>query len=166
MRTALYAALACLASLVPLASCGPSAPPTTMKVTVGGKTFDCKLAVDTASREQGLGGVASLGPTEGMLFAFPDSEVRRFWMRRCIMDLDIAFIDPFGFVTAVHTMPKEELQRADETEEAYLARLKGYPSVYPAQFVLEVAPGTLAPLGVNRGSRAEFDREALKRLAK
>jgi hypothetical protein len=37
------------------------------------------------------------------LVAFTDSQARTFWMRGCIMDLDIAFIDPFGFVTAVVT---------------------------------------------------------------
>ncbi|MFN5496901.1 MAG: DUF192 domain-containing protein [bacterium] len=156
--------LAALATALPLASCGntPANPPTTIDVTVGGKTFRCKLAIDNASREQGLGGVASLAPDEGMLFAFTDSAERTFWMRGCIMDLDIAFLDQQGFVTAVHTMPKEPLQAEGESESAYLDRLVRYPSGGKAKYALEVAPGTLTPLGVRRGSRAEFDREALK----
>ena len=35
-----------------------------------------------------------------------------------------------------------------------------------AQYALEVAPGTLAPLGVKRGTRVEVDRELLKKHAK
>lgn len=148
-----------------LSACSPSQAPQTIEVTAGGRTFTCRLAIDEAARDQGLGGVASLGPNEGMIFAFPDAEPHNFWMRRCIMDLDIAFIDPLGIVTAVHTMKAEELQRPDESEAAYFARLKKYPSLAPAQFALEVAPGTLEPLGVRRGSRIEFDRDLLKRLA-
>jgi len=146
--------------------CGSGGPPGTVPVTVADRTFHCRVAADEAAREQGLGGVASLGPDEGMIFAFPDAQFRRFWMRGCLMDLDIAFIDPAGFVTALHTMPKEPLQQPGETDDAYFRRLPLYPSNGPAQFVLEVAPGTLAPLGVTRGTRIEFDRDALKKRAK
>ena len=166
MRLPATAALAtlALAATLPLASCdkAPSAAPTTIDVAIGGKTFRCKPALDEAAREQGLGGVASLAPDEGMLFAFTDAAERTFWMRGCIMDLDIAFLDSQGFVTAVHTMPKEPLQAAGESEADYQARLVRYPSGGKAKYALEVAPGTFAQLGVRRGSRAEFDREALK----
>ena len=65
-------------------------------------------------------------------------------------------------------MQQTELQNlgSDESEDEYLSRLKRYPSIAPAQFALEVAPGTLEPLGVRRGSRLEFDRDALKKLAR
>lgn len=149
-----------------LGGCEPAKPPETIDVVAGGRTFTCRLALDEAARDQGLGGVASLGPNEGMMFAFPDAELHNFWMRRCVMDLDIAFIGPLGIVTATHTMKAEELQRPDETEAAYFGRLKRYPSYAPAQFALEVAPGTLETLGVKRGSRVEFDQDLLKRLAR
>jgi uncharacterized membrane protein (UPF0127 family) len=155
-----------VAATLALTACDAGKPPASMPVAVNGKTFTCRLAIDPAAREQGLGGVASLAPDEGMLFAFTDSAPRSFWMRGCIMDIDIAFIDPFGFVTAVHTMPKEELKGADETVVSYEGRLARYPSLAPAQYALEVAPGTLAPLGVKRGTRVEFDRELLKKHAK
>ena len=155
---------AAIAASVPLAACdnAPANAPASMDVTIGGKTFRCRLALDEATREKGLGGVESLGPDAGMLFAFTDSAERTFWMRGCVMDLDIAFLDPQGFVTAVHTMPKEPLQAEGESEADYLARLIRYPSGGKAKYVLEVAPGTLGPIGVRRGSRAEFDRDALK----
>lgn len=165
-RSTTLARLAAAAVLGPgaglLGGCGTEAAPTAMAVTAAGKTFQCKLAITQATREKGMGGVPSIGPDEGMLFAFPDAATRNFWMRGCVIDLDIAFIDPFGFVTAVHTMPKEPLQAEGESESAYQSRLKLYPSLAPAQYALEVAPGTLGPLGVKRGTRIDFDRNALK----
>jgi uncharacterized membrane protein (UPF0127 family) len=160
-RTFVAAPLLLVASAF-LGACESKTLPATIPVTVGGKTFNCKLAITEAAREQGLGGVKELGPDEGMIFAFTDAAPRNFWMRRCVMGLDIAFIDPFGFVTAVHTMPQEDLQREGETDDQYFGRLKRYPSVAPAQYALEVAPGALAPLGVRRGVRVEFDRALLK----
>ena len=148
-----------------LDSCTGQGLPATTTVTVEGRAFQCRISVTEATRELGLGGVTALGENEGMIFAFTDSTTRNFWMRGCVIDMDIAFIDPFGFVTAVHTMPKEELQRPDETENDYYTRLKRYPSLLPAQFVLEVSPGTLAQLGVKRGTRVEFDRDLLKKHA-
>ncbi len=155
-----------LASTAVLAGCDGGAAPTTAKVTAAGTAFTVKLALDDASREKGLGGVASLAPDEGMLFVFTDSQTRNFWMVDCLMDIDIAFVDPFGFVTAVHTMPKEPLQAQGETRDDYYKRLTRYPSLAPAQYAFEVAPGRLKELGVKRGMRLEFDRDTLKKHAK
>ena len=162
LATAVLSTTLCAA----LGACDGSSAPTTATVTAGGKPFAVKLALDEAAREKGLSGVASLGESEGMLFVFPDSQTRNFWMVDCVMDIDIAFTDPLGFVTAVHTMPKEPPQAQGETRDDYYKRLPRYPSMGPAQFALEVAPGTLAKLGVKRGSRLEFDRNSLKTHAK
>lgn len=149
-----------------LAACDGSMPPATATVTVAGKPFNARLALDDASREKGLSGVTTLGESEAMLFVFPDSQTRNFWMVDCLMDIDIAFVNPLGFVTAVHTMPKEPLQAEGETRDDYYKRLPRYPSIDAAQFALEVAPGTLSKLGVKRGTRLEFDRDSLKTHAK
>jgi uncharacterized membrane protein (UPF0127 family) len=136
------------------------------KLTVGGSVFTVKLALDDASRQRGLGGVSELKSDEGMLFVFPDPQQRFFWMKDCLIDIDIAFIDPFGFVTATHTMAKEELRRPDEPMSAYEARLVRYRSLSPAQFALELAPGTFEKLGIKRGSKIELDLPRLKAAAK
>jgi len=161
LRLAAIAATA----VVLLAGCAPSAPPATATVKVGGKTFTCRLALDNDARAKGLSGVASLGPDEGMLFVFTDSAERNFWMVDCVMDIDIAYINPFGFVTASYTMPKEPPQADGESRFDYESRLKRYPSAGPAQFVLEVAPGELERLGVRRGTAIEFDGDSLKTFA-
>jgi len=158
-------ACAAFAGVLLLTSCDTSRTPQSIEVTVGDRTWTCRVSADDATRQKGLGGVATLAPNEGMMFAFPDAAPRNFWMVGCIMDIDIAFIDPLGVVTAVHTMPKEDLQREGESLYDYESRLKRYPSLSPAPFALEVAPGTLEKLGVKRGTYLEFDRKMLKTMA-
>ena len=166
LRRPLAIALLATTLCATLSACDGSSAPTTATVTAGGKPFSVRLALDDPSREKGLSGVATLGEGEGMLFVFPDSQTRNFWMVDCLMDIDIAFVNPLGFVTSVHTMPKEPLQAEGETRDDYYKRLPRYPSIDAAQFALEVAPGTLSKLGVKRGTRLEFDRDSLKTHAK
>ena len=136
------------------------------KLVIGGETFTVKLALDDASRQRGLGGITELKADEGMLFVFPDPQQRFFWMKDCVIDIDIAFIDPFGFVTTTHTMAKETPRAADEPLATYEARLVRYRSLSPAQFALELAPGTFERLGIKRGSKLELDLPRLKASAK
>lgn len=138
----------------------------TEKVTIGDRTFTLRLAIDDDARERGLSGVKEIPEEGGMLFIFRDSELRSFWMKDCVIDLDIAFLDPFGIVTAVHTMPKEPPRGERESESAYHARLKRYTSGVPAQFAIEVRPGLFAELGVKRGTRIPLDLAKLKAAAK
>lgn len=158
-------ALAASAAMV-ATTCEPPKVAETEKVKLGGKEFTLKTAVDEASRSRGLGGVNEIAEDGGMLFVFPDSKIRNFWMYDCVIDLDIAFVDAVGIVTAVHTMPKEKPRGASETESAYRARLKNYSSFVPAQFAIEVRPGTLATLGIKRGSKIDLDLARLKAAAR
>ncbi len=160
---------ACTLVASALATCslpGASSPNATESVVLGGETFQLQLAVNEAARQKGLGGVASLAKDGGMLFVFTDAAPRNFWMYGCLMDLDIAYVGPLGRVLSTYTMPKEPLKGADESEEAYRARLPYYPSMSAARYVIEVAPGTLERLGVKVGTMLELDRERLKTLAR
>ena len=59
---------------------------------------------------------------------------------------------------------KEPPRGPDEEELDYQARLPGYPSVYPAQFVIELAPGMFERLGIEAGDRIQIDADRLKML--
>jgi len=146
--------------------CDPVTEKDIEKVTIGGTEYKLKLAVDQKSREKGLGGVDELPADSGMLFVFPDAAVLKFYMKDCTIDLDIAFVDSLGIVTAVHTMRKEKLKGAGETQAAYEARLQQYPSGVPARFAIEIQPGALEKLGIKRGSKIDLDLPNLKALAK
>ncbi len=160
MRTILIGPL-CAASL--LAACDHSEPG---HVQIGGEAFDLIVAADDSTRAKGLGGVADIDEHRGMIFAFPRPEEQGFWMVDCITDMDIAYVDPQGFVVATYTMVAEPPQRDGESTAAYHSRLRRYPSGKPAQFVIEVKAGTLERLGIGPGSKVTLDAAALKELAR
>ena len=134
------------------------------EVQIGDRTFKLELALSTDRRRQGLGGRETLAEDEGMLFVFPRAAQQRFWMYGCLMDIDIAYLDPIGYVTAIHTMPKEAPHGVDELEIDYQDRLPGYPSRYPAQFVIELVPGMFETLGIEVGDRINIPATRLKIL--
>jgi uncharacterized membrane protein (UPF0127 family) len=136
------------------------------EVRIGEMTFNLELALSTERRRQGLGGREMLPADGGMLFAFPRAAQQRFWMYDCLMDIDIAYLDPIGYITAIHTMPKEAPRGVDELEVDYQNRLPGYPSRYPAQFVIELAPGMFETLGLEAGDRIDIPTDRLELLGK
>ena len=136
------------------------------EVRIGEITFNLELALSTERRRQGLGGREMLPADGGMLFAFPRAAQQRFWMYDCLMDIDIAYLDPIGYITAIHTMPKEAPRGVDELEVDYQNRLPGYPSRYPAQFVIELAPGMFETLGLEAGDRIDIPTDRLELLGK
>lgn len=77
----------------------------------------------------------------GMLFVFPSTEHRSFWMRDTRVALDIAFFDDRYRVAAVkHMEPMDEtLTDSDQ----------------PTALVLEVRQGWFAEHGVATGAQAE-----------
>jgi len=137
------------------------AGPISVPVELGGERFHLELAADPRSRYRGLGGREHLPEGSGMLFAFPEAAPRAFVMRRCLIPLDVAFLDSEGRVVAVHRMQVEPPPRPGESPAAYEARLPRYPSRAPARFAVEVRGGRLAALGVAPGDRVAFDREAV-----
>ena len=136
------------------------------EVRIGEMTFNLELALSTERRRRGLGGRETLPADGGMLFAFPRAAQQRFWMYDCLMDIDIAYLDPIGYITAIHTMPKEAPRGVDELEVDYQNRLPGYPSRYPAQFVIELAPGMFETLGLEAGDRIDIPTDRLELLGK
>ncbi len=135
-------------------------------VTVGGERFTLETALDEPSRTKGLMWRSEIPERGGMLFVFPEPAVRRFWMANCLIDIDLIFLDHDGRVTAVHRMKVEPPRRDDESEAAYHARLKGYSSVYPAQFAVELRAGALDRLGVGFEDRVGLDTDRLGALAR
>ena len=165
-----FGALACaiLGSTIVMTACDPSQVGPVEKLTIAGTEFTLKTALDNDSRSKGLGGVSELPENGGMLFVFPDSQVRSFWMDDCLMDIDIAYVNPLGIVTAVHTMTKEPPRGENESLEAYhnRLRLKTYSSRTPAQIAIELRPGMFNKLGIKRGSKIDLDLPRLKAAAK
>jgi uncharacterized membrane protein (UPF0127 family) len=140
------------------------------RVVIGKHEFNLELALDDASRARGLMHRDHIDEHGGMLFVFPDSKVTRqsFWMKNCLVDMDIIYLDRSGRVTATHRMKAQPPQRADESDAVYEARMSrsAYPSGYPAQFAIELRSGWLDQLNLKVEDRIELDVSRLKALAK
>ena len=128
-------------------------------MVAAGETFNVELALDDASRFQGLSDRAEIAADGGMLFVFDDVRPRRLVMRRCLVPIDIAYLDPMGRVVQTHAMQTEPMG----TPESQLVQ---YPSRYPAQFALELAGGTIERIGLGAGDTVQMPLEALKRAAR
>jgi uncharacterized membrane protein (UPF0127 family) len=138
----------------------------TYVATIAGQRFSLTVSASDATRQRGLGGVADIPADGGMIFVFPDCRMRGFWMKDCVTDMDIVYLDALGYVTATHTMRMEPPRRPGEDPLAYEARLPRYSSVMPSQFVIELRKGRVAELGLGTQQKIELDREALTAAAR
>jgi uncharacterized protein len=134
-------------------------------LTISGETFLVELAITEEARTKGMSFRESFPEGGLMLFVFPDTAIRSFWMVDCLIDMDIIFLDARGFVTATHRMLAEPLQGENEDRYDYENRLKRYSSRYPAQFAIELPAGSLDRLGVGFEDRIDLDLDRLKALA-
>jgi len=131
-------------------------------IKVNGESFDTEVAATDVSRTKGLGGRASIGKNEAMIFVFKESDLQRFWMKDCLMDIDIVYLDRTGRITAAHTMKREPPRAAGETQAAYEARLPFYNSDKEALYALEFAAGTNDRLGLKAGQTITLDHGKLR----
>jgi len=87
----------------------------------------------------------SLGENEGMLFVFPDSQKRSFWMKNTQIPLDMLFISENYEITDMTTM---QPCTADPCPV--------YTSKAPARFVLEVNAGYAERYNITLGDKMAF----------
>ena len=138
----------------------------TARVTIAGETFTLDIAADTDSIARGLMGVTDIEPDGGMIFVFPQSRFPRFWMKNCLVDIDLLYLDSVGGVVGVHRMTTEPPQADNESEAEYEDRLPRYESDVAVRFAIELRAGSLDRLGINIGDSVEFDHRRLKLLAR
>src|SRR3954470_15001707 len=102
-----------------------------------------EIAADEASRERGLMFRRDLATDHGMLFIFPDTDYRSFWMHNTLIPLDMIFLDETRTVVGVveSAAPQTDTPRG-----------VGKPSRY----VVEVGGGEAAAHGVGPGTRGAF----------
>jgi uncharacterized membrane protein (UPF0127 family) len=127
-------------------------------VTIDGRVFRLEVAADADKRFQGLSDREEIPEDGGMLFVFPSEARREFVMRRCLVPIDILFLDGRGTVVKMHAMQVEPYDRPE-------LALKRYGSRWPAQFAIELRGGWLEELEVAEGDVIELPLEALKAMA-
>ncbi|MFP4512290.1 MAG: DUF192 domain-containing protein [Acidimicrobiales bacterium] len=120
----------------------------------GSASRRCVLIADTAElRSHGLMEVTDLAGYDGMLFSFPGTVRRSFWMGNTVLPLTIAFIDQDGGV--VSTADMEPCPEAVDCPD--------YPPEGPYRWALEVEQGQLDEFGLTDGARLDPDTLPLAR---
>lgn len=117
----------------------------TTLLTIGDDTFNVYVADSAIEWEVGLGNVDILGEGEGMVFIFPWSEERTFWMKGVEYPIDLIWVSNsqvVGFVTA-----QPELTT---TAEAYYQL---YQSPEAVDTVIELSAGTVAEVDITVGDQ-------------
>lgn len=102
-----------------------------------------ELALTEDDRARGLMHREHLEPEEGMLFYYPNSQYRSFWMFNTLIPLDIAYLADDGEILQIITM------EPCESESPF--RCKGYQSDAQARAALELNAGAFVELGVDVG---------------
>jgi len=132
--------LRCMLWLPIAALCSACASESPM-VTLNGSSYTVAIADDNAERTRGLMFVEQMPEDHGMLFIFPDAQMRSFWMKNTLIPLDIIYFD-------------SELQLVSVSRNARpckTARCGHYPSTGPARYVLELNAGHADKLNLQPG---------------
>jgi uncharacterized membrane protein (UPF0127 family) len=116
---------------------------------VGEMTVSVEIADTPEQRTRGLSGRENLGENEGLLFIFPESQQRSFWMKDMRFPLDMVFIDEGEVVEIVRGVPAPS-EGSDGTEIRVVSK-------FPAEWVLEVNSGWVERQGVKLEDSVKLD---------
>ncbi|OOG36433.1 hypothetical protein B0E52_16665 [Rhodanobacter sp. C06] len=122
-------------------ACAYPADTAPVSVTLRGHHYSVELATNEAAREHGLMMRSSLAPDHGMLFVFPDTAPRGFWMKNTLIPLDILYFDAERKLVSAQV----------DVQPCKADPCPVYPSTGPARYVLELSAGTAARIGVRNG---------------
>lgn len=140
LALALGALLAAVASAPSDAAAGGALEPLTIETGAGAHAIEVEVARTAEERGTGLMHRTELAPDRGMLFDFGAVRPVTMWMKNTLIPLDMFFAESDGRIVAIaeRTTPLSE---------------KRIPSGRPVRFVLEMAGGSAARLGIGPGDR-------------
>ncbi len=107
--------------------------------------IDVEVAETEEERTTGLMYRTALQENQGMLFIFPDEDMRVFWMKNTPLPLDILFVNADGVILTIQ-------QNAVPYAEASI------PSLKPARYVVEVNAGYTKKFAVRVGDKIYWQR--------
>ncbi|MBV7269958.1 DUF192 domain-containing protein [Winogradskyella luteola] len=108
------------------------------------KTLDIEIADNEYETQTGLMYRAKLESNHGMLFIFPNVQMRSFYMKNTKIPLDIIYIDENKSIVSFQKNAKP----FDETS---------LPSEAPAQYVLEINAGLSDEWQLEVGDKVTFE---------
>lgn len=107
------------------------------------QTLDIEIADDEYKTQTGLMYRDSMAKNQAMLFVFPDSQVRSFYMKNTAIALDIIYIDADKKIVSFqkNTKPYDE---------------RSLPSELPSMYVLEINAGLSDLWNLEIGDQIEW----------
>jgi uncharacterized protein len=106
-------------------------------IEISGTSFVVEVASTPSSRQQGLMYRDSLEEDHGMLFVYPDTALRTFWMANTKIPLSIAFVTEAGSIVNIDEM----LPFSTATT----------PSIAPVMYAIEMERGWFASHNIASG---------------
>src|SRR5205823_6632819 len=106
-----------------------------------------EIAADDPTRQQGLMYRDHLADDRGMIFIFPQSGDYAFWMKNCLISLDMISIDEQKKIVFV----------AGNVPPCQADPCPSYPLGSGAKYVLEVAAGTARKHHLEAGKSLRFE---------
>lgn len=118
-----------------------AAPAPSPSVTLHGKRFSTELATTDEARARGLMMRTELAADHSMLFIFPDTDPRWFWMKNTLIPLDILYFDADRKLVSMQL----------DVPPCKADPCPSYPSDKAAHYVLELPAGTARHIGAAIG---------------
>lgn len=113
-----------------------------MKVKINDNVFKVKVLLDKKSQSYGMMGKDFDKSFNGLIFLMDDKE-NSFWMKNCIVPLDIIFISKNRINKIHHNCPPCE----EEDCEMYAGL---------GNIILEIAGGSCKKMGIRTGDSVEY----------
>jgi uncharacterized membrane protein (UPF0127 family) len=122
----------------------------TTRLNLAGEVFTVELASTNAARAQGLMFRENIPDNTGMLFIHSKSQVLSYWMKNCLIDMDILYIKEDGAIAAVYTMTVLPDPDISDWE------IPGYSSEVPVKYALELPAGAAEKLNLTPGKKIKI----------
>lgn len=112
-------------------------------VVLRGESFGVEVMDDGFERRNGLMSRLYLAPDRGMIFVYDSEQPLTFWMKNTFLPLDIIFLDARRRVVNIQK----------NAVPCKIDSCSLYPSVVPAQFVVELNAGTADRIHLSVGDQ-------------
>jgi uncharacterized membrane protein (UPF0127 family) len=133
-------------ALIFLSGCS-SGPKVEIQTDNGKISFDIEIADESEEILKGLMYREKLDEDKGMLFVYPDSQIRSFWMKNTKIALDIIFIDE-----------NYKIINIEEAEPCVTKTCRRYKSIKPAKYVLEINKGLSKKYGIKEKDKISLQK--------
>jgi len=106
-------------------------------------SIDMELAISEDEHARGLMFRKQMDENRGMLFIFPDEDIRSFWMHNTLIPLDIIYVNANRQVVSI-------------SKNAKTLNDQSLPSESPAMYVIEINAGLCDKYGIEKGTKVNF----------